>query len=245
METRTLILFLSELVGAIAVTLLLTLSPRFKRGRAVQFARPRQEGLFGLGVAVLLGLAAYAFLRGPGASLTYDETTLAGLGVRLGIGAAALLVVALILRLRKHPLSSVRWSRPMLMPGVQLGLAVGFLTLFLRNILPELFKGITMDQGYALLVWLGIALAEESLFRGYVQLRLEAWLGERWGWLAASGLSTLWLLLFIGGQPLSALLPRLGLLLLQALVLGWMAQRSRGVLGGAIYRAMSGWLMMF
>ena len=133
----------------------------------------------------------------------------------------------------------------MLMPGVQLGLAVGFLTLFLQNILPELFKGITMDQGYALLVWLGIALAEESLFRGYVQLRLEAWLGERWGWLAASGLSTLWLLLFIGGQPLSVLLPRLGLLLLQALVLGWMAQRSRGVLGGAIYRAMSGWLMMF
>jgi len=196
-------------------------------------------------VVALVSAAAYAFLSGPGDSLQYDETTLAGLGVRLGISLAVLLVMLLVLRLRKHPLSSLRWNRPMLMPGVQLGLAVGFLSLFLQNKLVQLFNGISMDQGYALLFWAGIGLAEETIFRGYVQLRLEAWLGKRWGWLATSGLSTLWLLLFISDQPLAVLLPRLGLMFLQALVLGWMAQRSRGLPGNIIYRAISGWLMIF
>lgn len=96
-----------------------------------------------------------------------------------------------------------------------------------------------------LLIWLVLALAEETIFRGYIQLRLESYFGQKWGWLATAALYLLWQMpgrLWI--MPLAEMWPTLLITLVQALLLGWVMRKSGHVLAPALYRAAAGWLLM-
>lgn len=244
MERNDLILFASELIGVIAVTLLLTLSPRFRQQRVLTFRYPRREGIVALSLFAVTLVTAILFFTGPGADIPRNPATTDGILPRLLMGALALMLYALVLRLRKQPIRSAGWNRTHLMPGLQLGLALGFLALFLVGKITTLFQGIPADKGTALLYWLGIALVEESIFRGYIQLRLSGWWGKWAGVAVTAALSTLWLLPIWLQLPRETALLQAALTFTQALVVGWVAQRSNHVLGGALYRAISGWMRM-
>lgn len=110
----------------------------------------------------------------------------------------------------------------------------------------DLFNGFTSTQFIGLAVFAGLALAEETLFRGYIQLRLTSWLGEHWGWLATGGLYVLWQLpgrIFILGW--TELWPLLLFSAIQGLLCGYIMQKSGHILAPAMYRWISNWLMLF
>lgn len=98
----------------------------------------------------------------------------------------------------------------MLTPAIQLGVAVLLLSIFLRGMLSRLIAGVSTEQGTALLIILITCLAEEFIFRGYIQQRLSSWLGKSWGWLAASGLFIIWQIPRLLIVPSGTLLIQLG-----------------------------------
>jgi len=247
LETRQLILLASEMIGAVAVTMLLTISPKFKQLPVLGFRYPHREGVFSLflfAVIILLSLLIYGG-RVEVASLIPQSSpaSLENLYQRTVVALLCLLIVVAALAFRRQPLRSAGWNRPLLSSALQAGLAIVILTIFLHGKFSTMLDGISRDQGLALLLLLLLGLAEETIFRGYIHLRLSSWLGKITGWLAAAGLYTVWQLpRLLGTQTTSLMWLELGLALLQGLVLGWMMQKCRHVLAPALYRAISGWI---
>lgn len=236
----------SEMLGVIAVTMLLTISPRFKQMRPLVFRYPRREGTVSL--VLFAGLFLIAFLvhsgqlsvtgfapAGASAGLVslYQQAALALVGV-LTFGAA--------LVYRRQPVRSAGWNRALLTPALQVAIAIVLLSIFLRGMFPRLIAGLNPEQSGALPVILILALAEESVFRGYIQLRLSGWLGNIPGWLAASGLFVLYQLPRLIALPLETAAIQAGLALVYGLLAGWMMMKTRHVLAPAVYRAVSIWL---
>lgn len=234
------ILFI-ELLGAVSITLLMALNPRIKQTAPLAFKYSRREGLFALG----LFAAAWVVALWVGQNFT-DLTGLSGgqLAYSLVTAAAGLLIFAAALAYRRQPLRSAGWSRALLGPAAQLGIAVVLLSIFLRGKFSALIAGVSAEQGSALLMILAACLAQEFIFRGYIQLRLSAWWGPTWGWLASSLLFVLWLLPLYWPAGLAAAALPLAVQLAQSLLAGWMMQKSRHVLAPALYRAISAWLSL-
>ncbi len=243
METKALLALLSDALGAVAVVMILGLSPRFRHPRLV-FRAPRREAL--TAVALLLAcLAGGWFLLAHSSSLTWSPQNVSLLNQRLRLALLSLLPFGLLLFLNRQPLRSARLGRELLGPGLQMALALAFLSIFLRGKFMTIFAGLSAEQVSGLFLWLGLALSEEAVQRGYLQARLEAWLGTRNGWLLSSLLSVVWQLplwLFATSWPQLALFA--GLSFVQALLLGWMARRTGHILAPALWRAVSGWLWM-
>ena len=85
-------------------------------------------------------------------------------------------------------------------------------------------------------------MAEETVFRGYIQPRLISRLGEIPGWLLTSVVFALWQIPRLLGEPSQTLLIGVGIGLVQGLVAGWVMQKTRHVLAPGLYRAISGWI---
>jgi len=233
------LLTLSEWIGAVAVALIAGISPKFRKTKLV-FKFPRREGIVSLGVfgfAMLVALIQISLRPFTIAGLTAD------LSARLFLAFGALAPVVVALWRRKQPVRSAGWARDKLTGSLQLGLALAFLTIFLRGKFLAVITHLTGQQLYLLGFLLVVCLAEETVFRGYIQLRLAAWWGSNLGWLASAGMFVLWQLpRLVTSAP--AQLP-LNLLLAagQSLVAGFIMQRSQHALAPAIYRAVSGWLL--
>jgi len=232
-----LILWAAEYIGVVAVVMLLSLSPRMRQRREVKFIYPRREGLYALGgFAAILAIAELFYSRSGGSDL---------LGT-LTLAALSALPFAAFLLVRRQPIRSAGWGSANLRFGLMIGLALSILTIFLRNRFTSIIAGLPGDQIIQLLYWLGICLLEESIFRGYMQPRLSAWLGEIPGWVLAAVLFALWripLWLAIGQSPI-ALLPYLGLTFIQGLVVGYIQRKSGSVLAPALYRGVSTWISL-
>jgi membrane protease YdiL (CAAX protease family) len=82
-------------------------------------------------------------------------------------------------------------------------LGVGALLLRARPFAPEWLA--IPDTWWALAAYAVVASAEETLYRGFLQGRLEAWLGRWWGYLATALLFTAVHLpaRLLGGEPLA------------------------------------------
>lgn len=237
MSPRDALLLLIEVMGVVAVTLLLTLSPRFRHPRLV-FRYPRREGgiAFSLFVLTLLGAFLYLHTTGmAGSRPLTGQINLMGMVLLLYLGA----LVA-----RGQPLRSAGWGRATLFPSLQLGLGLIFITLFLRGQFLRLLAGISPEQGQALLLSLILALGEESIFRGYLLPRWSAWLGTWVGWILNGLAFALWRLPWVLNSTPDMLWPALGIALLQGLLLGWIMQKSDHVLAPALYRGFSDWLRL-
>lgn len=248
MDTRQLLALASEMIGALAVTMLLTINPKVRQHPPLGFRYPRREGI--LSLALFIGLFLLALLIYGGQVRVVQilpegsPPDLTGLYQRTAIALVGALIFLAALAYRRQPLRSAGWNRPLLSASLQIGLAVAILTIFLRGIFTTLLKGVSAEQGLALLLLLLLGLGEETVFRGYIHLRLSAWLGSTPGWLATAGLYTLWQLpRLVGALPPGQLLLELGLALLQGLLLGWMMQKGKHVLAPALYRAISGWIV--
>ena len=242
MNMDAIILNVSEWIGVIAVTLLLTLSRKLV-ARPVAFKYQRREVI--LSTILALALIAAAFYANLALKLPTLPDGQEHVGNQLLWAAAILLPVALLLVIRRQPLLSVGLSRPSLSLGLMLGAALALITIFLRGKVYSLLDGVSADEFNYLLISLVLALAGEILFRGFIQLRFTAWLGRTGGWLATSLAHFLFCLPFIwlmNGGVLSAVWFPVIVQLLQSILLGWIMRRSGNVLAGGLYQAASFWV---
>lgn len=231
-----------EWMGVVAVVMLAGASARFAR-RPLVFKYARREILYALGLFALVIVAAliiYALL--PPSSTTPDLLPLP----RLAAASLAALVYGLAVRLRGQPVRSIGWNPATLRPSVTLGLALALLAVFLRGRLFTVAGGLSTAQLNGLLVWAGIALAEETVFRGYIQQRLVSAWGKWPGIAAAALLFTLWQLPLKLALGLDAPALALGLLVVfvQGAVAGYAFDRSGHVLTSGMYRAFSEWISL-
>lgn len=232
------LLYLSEWIGAVAVAMIAGLSPKFRRTRLV-FKYPRREGIVALGVAGVAVLAAFILTTMPVIPLgTIDPVVSRRL--LFAIGGLVPLVVALYRR--KQPVRSAGWPRDKLSGALQLGLALAFLVVFLRGKFLAVLVGLTTAQLSLLGFLLLITLAEETVFRGFIQPRLAAWWGPNPGWWAAAALFLVFQLPRLFAMP-EQLLLNAAIVLVQSLVAGFIMQRSGHVAAPAIYRGVSDWLL--
>lgn len=249
MDTTLIVAQIAEWLGVISVSWLLTLSPRLRR-TVVGFKYARRDGF--AAVSIALGAIIFAFLfstTGLGDTLTSMvrlQGAAAELNRPIALAVFTLLPVIGALILRAQPPRSAGWGRELFMPALQIGLALALLTIFLRNRVMDVLNGITPEEGTYLLGALVIAVAEETVFRGYIQLRLGWWLGVNQGWLLTALIYAAWKLPgLLGSDSLPMVLFGLGFALAQGLVVGWLMRNSRHVLAPALYRAVSIWMNMY
>lgn len=239
--------YLSEWLGAIAVVMIAAASPLLRRIRRIDFRFPRRETTFALTLFAVLFFFAFqvfnnkifGFLRTAASAFAGDEIAL-----RMLIALVSLLPVILLLIARGQPLKSIGWSKENTRASLTLGLLLVVLTVFLRGKFTAILRGLTPEQGNLLLVLLILCLAEETIFRGYIQLRLMSYLGTTWGWLLTTLLYLLWQLpgrLWISQFPL--LWPEILITLVQGLLLGWIMRKTYHVAAPALFRAIYTWLM--
>jgi membrane protease YdiL (CAAX protease family) len=233
----------SEWIGAIATTMLLTLSPRFRQLRRVTFLNTRREAYLSLALWSLIMIIAImlysADIRPSLLQISADT-----LWLRLIVAMISLLPFAVTLFYQRHPLLSVCWGKQMIGPSLQLGFALVLLTIFLRGkITPLISGGVSSEEWQALSLWCGICLAEESIFRGFIRIRIAAWLGEWQGWMISALLYMLWQLPRLWGVPLDVLTPALIYALLQGMLLGWIAYKNGHLFAPVLYRIVSEWVV--
>lgn len=250
MDTRLLLAYFSEWLGVAAVAWLLSLAPRL-RHQPIGFRYARRDGLTALGVYA--SILAFSFLFGTGGLANtlagwFKVPTLAEPLIR-PLLLAVICVVPFILAciIREQPPKSMGWNAKQLRFGLQVGLAMALLTIFLRNRVMDVISGISSDEGLYLLIALGIALAEETIFRGYIQTRLEWWLGPNYGLVATALMYAAWRFpaALIQGLSFPMLMLNLGIALMQGLVAGWLMRKTGHVAAPAIYRAISMWMNVF
>jgi membrane protease YdiL (CAAX protease family) len=240
---------LSEWLGVIAVVMIAGVSPLLKKIRLLEFRYPQREANFAFSMFALINVFAYLYFSNPIFSfLRVASNNFAGgeVAQRMLLAVICLLPFIVALIARGQPLKSVGWGRENLRAGLTVGLMLGILTIFLRGKFLTILAGITPQQASMLLVYLILAFAEETIFRGYIQPRLQSRIGQRWGWLATAALFTLWQLpgrIYI--LPFVSYWPVLVISLIQGLILGWIMQKSGHVLAPMLYRALSAWMIVF
>lgn len=240
---------LVEWMGVIAVTLLLTLSPALTHKRPVKFVYPRRELVISLALLAVAAAGMVFYLHNaappaqpaPGAVRYTQDDLLRQAAVSASMIAPFLLALAV----RRQPLLSAGLSRRSLRPGLELGIALGVIAIFLINKTYAILHGLTGSQVLYLPAALIAAFAVEFTFRGYLQLRLMDALGETWGWVVTAVLYALWQIpqkVFVEHAALPALGLSLGIALLTGLLLGWIMRRSGSILATTLYHAVHTWI---
>ena len=238
------IAFIPELMGIGAVLWIVTASQRFKY-RQIGFVNTRRDGVIALSLWLLGMILEVGIYTGVIPIPTIPGVNSLNLAQPLlsiqPIAALVLLVVVLIsMAYRRQPPKSAGWNRLTLRTGAMAGLALALLTLFLRAKFNQVFGGLNGFQIEAILLVSLLSLAEETVFRGYLQLRLVWWLGKRWGMLLTAALFVIWQLPLILSSP-QTMLVNLGLTVAQSLLLVWMMDSFGNVSAPILYRLVSLW----
>ncbi len=255
------ILLISEIVGVIAVVLILSISPVVKSKRPLQFLYPKREGSAALTVGILVLLfTAFVqrfqpllfaqlinFTSYPGLFNATKSTfaNINALTAALIFSAAIIFPVGISLFIRKQPLLSIGLSKPGLKIGLQTGAVLVILVIFLQGKIFDIINGLSQGAFLTLAVAFVAVLGEEVVFRGYIQPRFAAWLGEKWGILAAIFLYLAWWALpAIGAysgdglQLLGGFLYRITL----AFLLSWIMKKTGSLLTPMLYHTAHLWL---
>ncbi len=240
---------LAELIGVLAITMLFGISPQLKAVPVVGFKYAQREGKISLSLAVILvvfSILSNLFGRNLLNKQHFVDQSLSMVLFEAIPAAAACLMVLFLLWKRGQPLKSSGWHPLLWKLSLQFSIALVFLLVFLRG------KIFTILNGVAPHVWLGLpllllmTLAEETVFRGYIQKRLSSFWNPKTGWLVTAFIFVLWQLPFFlpGLVQSTAGLVQLVFLILRSLLSGWMMHKSRHVLAPAVYRAVSAWLLL-
>lgn len=240
--------FLSEWLGVVAVVMIAGVSPLVKKVRRIDFRFPKREATFSLSLFAVCYLIAFQYFSNTFLDFIKNlSNNFAGgeLAQRMVLAIVCLIPFILAMVLRGQPLKSIGWGKANLKAGAMVGFLLVVAVIFLRGKFSMLLNGITPEQGSLLLVWTLLALAEETIFRGYIQLRLSSFLGANWGWLATAALYMLWQLPGrIRVMSFAEMWPTLLITLVQSLLLGWIMRKSGHVLAPALYRIAAGWLLL-
>ena len=239
---------LSEWLGVIAVVMIAAISPLLKKIKPIIFRFARREATYALTLFLVIYILAFQYYSGPIFKFLRDFAGVfpgGEVAQRMFLAAICLIPFVLAVLLRGQPFFSMGWQKENLRAGLLVGLLSIVVVLFLRGKFLPLLKGISPEQAGLLPVWLIYAFAEEMIFRGYIQFRLDSFLGPKWGWLAAAGLFILWQLpgrlwLFPAAQLWQPILAAA----IQGLICGWMMKKTGHVTAPALFRAFSGWIAL-
>ncbi len=240
---------LAELMGVLGLTMLIGISPRIKAIPPVGFKYPQREGKISLSLAAVLivfSVLVHLFGNQLLTSQTWVSPEFSELLLMTIQATAALVLVLFLLWKRGQPLKSTGWHPLLRKISIQFAIAVVFLTVFLQGKLFVILDGVDSSRWTAFLLLLIITFSEETVFRGYLQMRLSSYWNPITAWLVTAGLFVLW--------QLPGVIPELDfanggvfvliLLVLRALLVGWMMLKTRHIFAPAIYRALFAWLMM-
>lgn len=133
---------------------------------------------------------------------------------QVGLNAFFLLPMGIWLWRRRVGWAACGWGRERLGRAVGLGVLLGAATLLLRAYpfaperlsIPDTARLSAHGEAWwALVTYAVVAVAEETLYRGFLQRRLATWLGRWWGYLATALLFTVVHLpaRLLGGEPLA------------------------------------------
>ena len=248
MEWTTLVAYISEWLGVIAVAWILATLPRFQY-IPTGFRFPRREGIVSLSIFALITLAAFVVYAANPPTFLQEQplpAPTAALPQALFLAGLTLIPIVVALTGRGQPVRSAGWNPARARLALQVGLAMVMLTIFLRNRVYDVLNGMSVQNLLSLLMALGIGLAEETTFRGYIQPRLISWIGEWPGLLLSAILFAFWhLAAWAGRLPVETTLILFALTFVQGVVLGWIMLKSGHVLTSALYRATSIWLRIF
>ncbi len=246
MTKDTMILIAAEWIGVIALGMLAGLSPQIQKTKPLQFLFPRREAsvTFSLNAAIFIfAIFLYKYFFTAIAEFAVIDSEV--LMQRIILDICALLVFGAALIFRKQPVRSALWGKDGLRPNLQFGLLLVAMTIFLRGKIFSITNGVDSGEAVALGQLLVIALCEVTIFFGFSQPRLSSRFGSNIGWLspldylhsasdppalhgAAGPIAVYQVLMAIG----------------QGLILGWISQKSRHVLGAAFYLTLSQWLFL-
>ncbi|MBP9041362.1 MAG: CPBP family intramembrane metalloprotease [Anaerolineaceae bacterium] len=238
--------YVSEWLGAVAVVMIAAISPMLKKIRRIDFRFPRREATFALSLFVLVYFLAFQYYSSDFFLFLKKFAGIFSGGViaeRMLLAVISLVLFLIALVLRGQPFKSIGWGRANTRAGVIVGLLLVILTIFLRGKFITVLNGITADEASLLLVILALCVAEETIFRGYIQLRLMSFLGNTWGWLATAGLFILWQLpgrLWL--YPLSEIWVDLVIAAVQGLLFGWIMRKTGHVTSTILFRAAATWI---
>lgn len=255
------ILLISEFLGVVAVVMLLSISPAIRNKRPLKFLYPKREGLsaFSVGVLILVLTAVLerfqpAFFDQLMNFVTYPTllngskpsfSSLTPVTAQALFSAAMIVPVALALFARRQPLLSIGLSKPNLKPGLQMGAVLVILVIFLQGKIFTIINGLNKGATIPLIIALIAALGEEVVFRGYLQPRMDAWIGARWGWLAGVFIYVVWWALpSLGLYAGNATQFFIGLVYRAALglTLGWIMKKSGSLPAPFLYHAVHLWM---
>lgn len=239
--------YLSEWLGAIAVVMIAAVSPLLKKIRRIEFRYPRRDATFALSLFALIYFFAFQYFSGDIFNFlkTAAKAFQGGeVAERMILAVISLIPFIAALLLRGQPFKSTGWGRDNMRAGLIVGLLLVFLGIFLRGKFLSVLNGISPAEGSLLLVILILCLAEETIFRGYIQLRLMSFLGNTWGWLATAALYLLWQLpgrLWV--HPFGEIWVELAIAAVQGLLLGWIMRKTGHVSTTILFRAATTWLL--
>jgi len=234
-------------VTAVLLTMLARRVHLFDRNSA-HFARPRREALVAIAavVAQIVIVAVLFAIRGAstsppiGPQPRYDVARLA---VQLAIAAAAFSPILAVLILRRQGATTVGLSTRNLLAQVLLGVTIGLVAVIAMGKVAGLAT-VGGPEGLRLVAFLAVGFEEEIVFRGFLQSRLVAWLGEGRGWLLAGAIFALAHvpqdLASDGATPI--LIVDLALQLVFGLVFGWIVLRVGGVWATGIAHGVADWV---
>jgi membrane protease YdiL (CAAX protease family) len=246
LEFYLIMAYITEWLGAVGLSWFISHSPRFKRP-PLGFVHAKRDGVVALSLYAIILIFAiiFSFANPPifPEPLRLTPAPVQDLGQAVLLAVLCLVPFLAALFYRRQPFKSIGWNPQILVPGLQMGIALAFLTIFLRNRVWDVLSGVGSPVLNLLVFGLVIAVAEETIFRGYIQLRLAWWLGKWPGLALTALLFTLWHLpVFLHGLALENILILSGLTFVQGLVLGWVMDKSGHVFAPAFYRALSIWV---
>ncbi len=246
MTIAQILLHVSEWLGVGSLTWIAGLSPRFHR-RPINFIYQRRENIISFSLytlALLLGFFVRIEFQQANSFTLYSLSNEIFLRLLLAIVLLAPFVIALIYR--RQPVRTLGWGKATLRPALQLGLGLIILVIFLHGKIFSIINQFSAIPWAVFLALLAIALVEESVFRGYIFIRLTAGFGSISGLAITALLSTIWQAAFFVnfGASLDVVLLSLVFILAQSLLLGWIMQKSGHVAAPAMYAAISN-MMVF
>lgn len=209
--------------------------------------------LAAVGAGWILVMALLIGLRGDAPPMGFSDDgsgPMAGPGDVVGQMLVALVAagpVFIVMRLRKEPLASAGASANAL--GHSLAVSVPLLAaLAVWFLVTQWGEGIDLFQvrsAWALLQFLIVGLAEEFVYRGYLQTRLIGWLGLYRGWILASVLMAMahvgHRVVTLGMTGTQALLSSASLVPV-SLFLGFVMVRTRSIVAPGLLHAAINWV---
>jgi membrane protease YdiL (CAAX protease family) len=240
MTISELLLLVSEWLGVGSIAWIAGLSPRFHR-RPINFIYQRRENIVSFSLFLLALIVAFVVKSSFYPTSSFDLLSLPR-QVSLRLILAVVLVVPFMIALvyRRQPIRTFGWGNT-LRPGLQLGFGLMILVIFLHGKIFSIINHLSSEMAVLFLAILVIALLEESVFRGYIFIRLTAGFGMIPGLIITALLSTVWRVAFFTNfsAPLGEILLAVVIILIQSLLLGWVMMKSGHVIAAGLYLTIS------